>query len=260
MRWRVLAQFERRLEPVMAVLGLIWLGLFVLDVTRGLDPLLAGLSTIIWLAFIGDYAIRLLVAPDRLAYLRKSWFTALSLLIPALRVGRLLASLRVLRAARAVRGVRLIRAVASLNRGMHALGGAIRRRGVGYVAALTVAVTLAGAAGMYALEPHAAGNEGFSGYGDALWWTSMIMTTLGSAYWPRTPEGRILALLRSLFAIGVFGYITASLASFFVDRDAASADSDTASESELRAIRREIRLLREELHAGRDRAGPSTSP
>jgi voltage-gated potassium channel len=80
----------------------------------------------------------------------------------------------------------------------------------------------------------------------------MIMTTLGSAYWPRTPEGRILAPLLSLFAIGVFGYITASLASFFVDRDAAAADSATASESELRAIRRELRLLREELRARAD--------
>jgi voltage-gated potassium channel len=258
-RWRVLAQFETRFEPLMAILGLVWLALFVLDVTRGLDPLLTGLSTVIWFVFIGDYAVRLLVAPDRAAYLRRSWLTALSLVIPALRIGRLFAAVRMLRAARAVRGVRLIRAVASVNRGMHALGRAIRRRGVGYVVALTTAVTLAGAAGMYALEPHAPHGEGFDSYGDALWWTAMIVTTLGSAYWPRTLEGRILAFLISLFAIGVFGYITASLASFFVDRDAASADSDTARASELRALRREIRALRDELRDGPltgDRAGP----
>jgi voltage-gated potassium channel len=259
-RWRVLGQFEQRLEPVMAVLGLVWLALFVLDVTRGLDPLLTGLSTVVWVVFIADYAIRLVVAPDRLAYLRRSWLTALSLIIPALRIGRLLAAVRVLRATRAVRGVRLVRAIASLNRGMRALGGAVRRRGVGYVAALTVAVTLAGAAGMYALEPHAAGGAGFAGYGDALWWTAMVMTTLGSAYWPRTPEGRILALLISLYAIAVFGYLTASLASFFVDRDAASPESDTASASELRAVRRELRLLREELRADRERAGGAPTP
>jgi voltage-gated potassium channel len=44
----------------------------------------------------------------------------------------------------------------------------------------------------------------------------MILTTLGSQYWPRTPEGRVLGFLISLYAFAVFGYFTALLASFFV--------------------------------------------
>ena len=242
-RWRVLAQLEKRVEKPIALLGLVWLVLFVIEVTRGLSPLLSTFSVAIWLIFVADFIIRLLIAPHRWEYLRRNWLAAISLVVPALRAVRLFAVFRVLRFAR---GARLLRVVASLNRSMGALGATLRRRGISYVVLLTIAVVLGGAAGMYALEPHdPSGAAGFAGYGDALWWTSMIVTTLGSAYWPRTAEGRTLALLLSLFAIGVFGYITATLASFFVDRDAASPSSDVASAQDLKTLRLEIQALRE---------------
>ena len=249
-RWRVLAQLEKRVEKPIALLGLVWLVLFVIEVTRGLSPLLSIFSVAIWAIFVGDFIVRLLIAPHRWAYLRHNWLAAISLIVPALRAVRLLAVFRVIRFAR---GARLLRVVASLNRSMGALGATLRRRGISYVVLLTIAVVLGGAAGMYALEPHdPSGASGFASYGDALWWTSMIVTTLGSAYWPRTPEGRTLALLLSLFAIGVFGYITATLASFFVDRDAASPSTDVASAQDIRTLRNEIRELREAIERTRD--------
>ena len=51
----------------------------------------------------------------------------------------------------------------------------------------------------------------------------MVMTTIGSGYWPITAEGRILALLLAVYAFAVFGYITASLASILVARDRVAA-------------------------------------
>lgn len=44
----------------------------------------------------------------------------------------------------------------------------------------------------------------------------MIMTTIGSGYWPETPEGRILAFLLSIYEFSIFGYITEALENFFV--------------------------------------------
>ena len=41
----------------------------------------------------------------------------------------------------------------------------------------------------------------------------MLVSTMGSDFWPLTPEGRVLALLLSVYGLAVFGYITAS----FVD-------------------------------------------
>jgi voltage-gated potassium channel len=75
----------------------------------------------------------------------------------------------------------------------------------------------------------------------------MLLTTIGSEYWPRTPEGRLLCLLLSLYAIGVFGYITAALASFFVDRDREDEMPHVASEDAVQALRLEISALRREL-------------
>jgi len=260
LRSRLLNRLERQLELPMALLGIVWLGLFIAEVVVGLDPLLSGLSTAIWVIFIADFALRLVIAPHRWAYVRHNWLTAIALIVPALRIARLAAVMQSLRAARAARGIRLVRAVASLNRGFGALGSTMRRAGVWYVIALVLLVCFGGAAGMYALEPHGSNGQGFSGYGDALWWTAMIITTLGSAYWPRTTEGRILAVLISLIAIGVFGYITAALASLLVGRVSAAGNGDVAAGADMRAVRRDIAELRREIRelTGRQQSAGST--
>ncbi|HEX6573389.1 MAG TPA: potassium channel family protein [Gemmatimonadaceae bacterium] len=243
----MLQRLEQHLELPMAVLAVVWLALFIIEMIRGNSLLLMILSTAIWIIFVAEFLIRLLVAPDRWQFLKRSWLTIVALIVPALRVFRLASIVRAARAARAARGVRLIRAVGTLNRGMSALGATFRRTGILYVTGLIIAVCFAGAAGMYALEPHATDGSGFSSYADALWWTAMIITTLGSAYWPVTPEGRILAVLISLVAIGVFGYLTATLASFLVGRDAAATDGSTASGPDVRALQRDIAELRKEI-------------
>lgn len=248
-RWVLLRRIEATLEIPMIVLGLVWLALLIVDLGWGLSPALEFLGLAIWIIFIADFVIKFVLAPAKLHYLRSNWLTALALLLPALRVFRVFRAFRALRAARALRGVRLARLLTSLNRGMKAIGGTMQRRGFAYVALLTLAVTFAGAAGMYAFESDAA-PRGLSSYGEALWWTAMVMATMGSEYWPVTTEGRILCLLLALYAFTVFGYVTATLASFFIGRDA-QAHVGVAGASDLKALRREIAEMREELHRGR---------
>ena len=50
----------------------------------------------------------------------------------------------------------------------------------------------------------------------------MLLTTIGSEYWPESPEGRVLTFLLSLYSLGILGYITATLASLFVEKDRAT--------------------------------------
>ena len=88
---------------------------------------------------------------------------------------------------------------------------------------------------------------GFTSYGDALWWTGMVVASIGSEFWPKTAEGRNLCSLLSLYGLAVFGYIAASFASFFIGRDAASDQGGLAGSAELRAVRQEIAALRSEL-------------
>jgi voltage-gated potassium channel len=214
-RESLLRRFEAGLERPMAALGLVWLALLVVEFTRGGGPLLARVVTVIWVVFIADFLLKLVLAPRKGRFLRRNLLTLVSLALPALRVLRVL---RLARAARALRGVRLLRLITSLNRGMRALGAALRRRGFGYALLLTLLVLLGGAAGMYAFEQGA----GIDSYSHALWWTAMILVTMGSDYWPRTPEGRVLCLLLAVYGFSIFGYFTATLATFFVSSDAAA--------------------------------------
>lgn len=253
-RTRLLVRFRQWMETPLLVLGFVWLVLLVIEFTRGLHPLLQTLSTVIWVTFILAFLVELALAPRKLAYLRSQWLTILSLLLPALRIFRVARVVRALRFARAARGTRLLRTVTSLNRGMRALGNTMEKRGLGYVIALTIIVAIAGAAGMLALERGAEG--GLRDYASALWFTIMLLVTFGSDYWPHTPEGRVLCILLSMYAIGVFGYLTAALASFFVDRDREEREEEEEAEeatqlAALEALRVEIAGLREQLRKAR---------
>ena len=253
-RAEALEQLEGWLETPMLVLGIAWLVLFIVEVVWGLSPLLEAFGTLIWVAFIFDFVLRLALAPNKVAYLKSNWLTAISLVIPALRIFRITRVVRLLRAARATRGFRLVRVVSSLNRGMRALGRSMGRRGFGYVVALTLAVTLVGAAGMLAFESEVSAEGGLHNYGTALWWTAMLMTTMGSDYWPQTLEGRVLALMLSIYAFAVFGYVTATLATFFIGRDAENKDAELAGAASIEALRAEIAELRADIRA---LSGPS---
>jgi voltage-gated potassium channel len=242
-RGELLQQVATWLEPAMIGLGLVWLGLLIWELINGLTPALETAGLVIWVIFIADFLLELWLAPRKLDYLGNNWLTAVSLVVPALRV------LRVARVLRAARGLRLFRVVSSLNRGMKALGASFGRRGFGYVVAQTTIMTLGGAAGMYAFENDVEG--GFSSYSEALWWTAMIMTTMGSQYWPQSPEARVLCVVLALYAFGIFGYVTAALATFFVGRDAESQESELPSASAVEELTQEVRRLREEITTSR---------
>ena len=214
-RVRLLVQLERILDGPMLVLGVVWLGLLLYELLVRSTPGTQRATMIVWVCFIAEYVLKLSVAPRKLLYVRRNWLGLIVLALPALRVVRLV---RVLRIARLARGGRLLRILSTINRNMRALRTTMRRRQFGYVLTLFVLVDVVGAAGMYAFERNVAGTA-LTDYFTALWWTTMLLTTFGTDYWPKTGEGRALCAILALFAIGVLGYVTAALASFFVGAD-----------------------------------------
>ena len=85
-RWRLLQQIVHLLELPMAILGVLWMVLLAIDLTRGLHGSLARISGVIWVIFILDVVAEFLVAPQKLVYLKRHWLVALSLLVPVLRI------------------------------------------------------------------------------------------------------------------------------------------------------------------------------
>jgi voltage-gated potassium channel len=232
-------RLEHWLELPMAALGVLWLVLLVVEFVYGTTAGVDTLTTAIWIAFSMEFATRFLLAPHKRRYLRRHWITAVSLAIPAVRILRVTRLLRLARAGRALRAVRMARLLTSFSRGMRSLGMTMRSRGFPYVAALTVIVLLLGAAGMHAFEREA--HPAFNNYATSLWWTAMLLTTMGSEHWPQSAEGRLVCLLLSVYAFAMFGYITATLASFFIGGDAASQRALASRlDSELATLRGEV--------------------
>ncbi|MEH1918785.1 potassium channel family protein [Nostoc sp.] len=247
-RSEVLQQLEDWLETPMLVLGFAWLGLFIVELVWGLNPLLEAIAAIIWIAFIVDFGIKFLLAPHRISYLRHNWLTAFSLFIPALRIFRIVRVMQSLQSVHAVRGLQLLRVMTRTNKGMRVLGASIGRRGFGYVVGLTIIVTLIGAAGIYAFERELPDGT-ITDYGTALWWTAMVMTTIGSDYFPKTAEGRVLCFFLALYAFAISGYVTATLATFFVGQDAENNEAELAGVKSIKALQAEITALRTEIQA-----------
>ncbi|KJS38689.1 MAG: potassium channel protein [Rhodospirillaceae bacterium BRH_c57] len=239
--WQVLSQLEEWLEWPMVFLSFVWLTLVIIELVWTTSGVFELLGTIIWIIFLSEFLLRFALAPRKWPFLRRNPITIIALAAPAFRF---LNSLRFLRLAR---GLRLVRIVGTANRGLNALRRSFSRRGLGYVLGATAIVVLLGAGGMLAFEPAREVNGGFTGYGDALWWTTMLVATVGSDFWPQTAEGRLLALLLSLYGLAVFGYITASFATFFIGQEAQADDGEVAGAGDLASLRKEIALLRAEL-------------
>ena len=243
-RFELLEHLQATLEPAMATLGLVFLGLLLLDYAaidlgdRGHVWLDRALQAI-WAIFLLDFGVRFIVAPAKLRFLRENWLGALSLALPFLR------PLRALRAARALRSLSLVRLLGGVNRGMRVLRRVTRGRQFAYVGALTLLVTAAGAVGALFFDRDTEGTT-IRSFGDALWWAAALVTTVNSEKYAVSPEARIIAILIRVFAVSVFGFVTASIASYLVGRDVEERAPTGEGES---AVQSDVTVMREELVA-----------
>ena len=235
-RWALLREINEFTEAPLVVLSFVWVGLLILELAHGLTGFLPTLVLIIWGLFILDFLIEFVIAPRKIVYLRSNWLTMIALVVPAFRILRIFPALRLLRATRFIRSANLVRLLTSTNRGLRAMRFALGRRGFGYVLLATVMILFLGAGGILQFEsPGALQRAGYDDptgiehYGDAVWWTAMVITTFGSDYWPQSAEGRALTVILSIYSVAIFGYITATIASIFISSDSAAREKEGRS-------------------------------
>ncbi len=252
------AQLFDWLDPVMTALGLLALLLLLVEFTADLSPRQATwvgrAQLVIWAIFALEFAVQFTLAPAKLRYLRTHWLAAIAVALPALRV------FRALRAVRALRSLRLIRLIGGTNRAMRALREILRGRQFGYLVALTLLVVAASSAGIHVFErdqPDAT----IRTVGDAVWWAACTVTTVNSEKYAVSPEGRVLAVLLRIYAVAIFGLITATIASYLVGKRQAEADAAATAVGAreagdgMAALVEEVRRLREEVRALAGRRG-----
>ena len=231
------------------MLSVVWLGLIILDLTGNGNSTLSLIATIIWVLFIAEFLVRLAIAPQKRRFLTRNWLTIIALIVPAVRVLSALPG-----------GARLVDAArgAADHRGRHhqpqherASADASAARGRLYRGADRGGRFRRGGRGCTISSRRASSAAASHSYWDALWWTAMLLTSIGSQYWPQSEEARVLGFLLALYGLGILGYMTATIASFFIGRDADSDEGEVAGNKELKALRCEIAALREAIANGR---------
>lgn len=230
-----LDRWEHRAEWPLAAIATVFLAAYSIDVLAqpaGTAAHVVNIVTLVsWAAFAVDYAVRFYLAADR-----RHWFVR-HLLDLAIVVLPLLRPLRLLR---------LVVLVGALQK---AVGNAIRGRVVVYT--VTGAVLLVYVASLAVLEAERGATDAqITNFGDALWWSMTTITTVGYGdLYPVTTPGRIIAALLMIGGISLVGTITATIASWIVQRVAQEdAESQAMTAETVDALRGEIRELREVLH------------
>ena len=229
-----LERWEKTAEWPLAAIAVVFLTSYSIDVLaqpHGLEAhVVWTVGAVTYLVFAIDYVARLSLAPRRWRWFVRHLFDLAIVTLPLLRPLRLL---------------RLVILIAALNR---AVGDAIRGRVILYTASGAALLIYVAALAVLEAERHAA-HASIKTFGDAVWWAIATVTTIGySDLAPVTPTGRVVAVLLMIGGISLIGAVTATLASWLIQR---VAEEDTAHQAATAAhieeLRTEIRLLTEEL-------------
>ena len=221
-RERLAALVEDRLDPVMALLGIGWVGFVLYEqvAPAGQRSTLLLVSNIIWGVFIAEFVLKLALSGHPLRFMVRRWFSIVFLVLPALRV------LRVIRGLRALRILPAARVIGSGYRAIDRAGQLLRGR-IALLGMATVIAILSGGQLLYVFE---AGAEGVRGLGDALWWSANLAISATGVYAAESLLGRLVVLVLSAYAVVVFAALAATLGAFFMesreeDRRAGQADA-----------------------------------
>lgn len=231
-RLALLETIERRTELPLLLLSIVMipllLGPFLWEMSATEEATFFSLDTMIWALFAADLGIKVLVAPDRLGYLRSHWLEVLVVVIPF------------------ARPLRIARVVLF---GSRAVVGAKRFVQFDFIIIYALGLIVISATLVTAIESGT--DSSIETFPDALWWAVVTITTVGYGdVVPQTAEGKAIGMVLMLGGIGIFGALTANLASFFVRTDSSSAPSaDRGLQEQLQALNQEIGLLREQLSA-----------
>jgi voltage-gated potassium channel len=185
-----------------------------------------------WIAFAVDYVVRLGLSVDRWTFVRTHLLDLAVITLPLLRPLRLL---------------RLVTLLSVLNR--HA-GSSLRGRVAVYVVGATsLLVLVAALAALDAERGHPDGN--IDGFGDALWWSFATVTTVGYGdRFPVTSTGRVVAAGLMLTGIALLGVVTATVASWLVDRvRQVGEEQEAVTRRDLQTLTAEIARLRASVDA-----------
>ncbi len=155
---------------------------------------------------------------------------------------------RVLPVFRPLRTLRVVRVLSALNR---SAGTSLRGRVAVYLFGATSLILFVASLAVLDAE-RGAPDANINDFGDAVWWSFTTVTTVGYGdRFPVTGAGRLVAVGLMLAGIALIGVVTASFASWLLERVSESEEeAQAATRHDIDALRSEIALLRQALVDG----------
>lgn len=183
-----------------------------------------------WCLFVIDYLVRLKLATDKRHWFVHHLFDLLVVVLPLMRPLLLL---------------RLVVLAGALRK---AIGMAMRARILTYTITGVCLLIYVSSVAVLDFERGHLGAK-ITSFGEALWWAITTVTTVGYGdLYPVTVAGRLVAVMLMIGGITLVGVVTASLASWIVER---VSETDTAhqaaSSAEIAELRHEVRRLADQL-------------
>ncbi len=196
---------ERVTKFPLAIIGLVWLVLGIIVVTtdrhKSAPTALVAIVFVLWAVMLLEYAVRLVITPDRKGYLKRRWAEPATVIVPPFQGWHLIGMEKVsLLIYEARLRVEVILRHHSLFRVLIAATG-----------------TLFVGAWLVLLFEENSKTANIHSYPDALWWAIVTVTTVGYGdRYPVTAGGRAVAVVLMLIGIGLIGILTATVASVFI--------------------------------------------
>lgn len=242
-------RFSAIVELPLTILALLWLPVLVVPLVARLPAGIASTFSVIdylvWAVFVVEYLVKLYLAPSRRQFFTRHLVDLAVIALPALRP---------LRAVRLLRLLNLVRAGAVLANALKRAREILIHRGLHFVLLAVLGIVLVCSAVELGFEQHADSST-IHNFGDALWWATTTVTTVGYGdKYPASPGGRGVAVVLMLVGIGLIGVLTATVASYFVEE---KADQEKA-ELDQRLDRIEAMLA--QALAPPDKPDPATAP
>lgn len=182
------------------ILLLVILGESLADEGSGLETAFFVAGWLLWAVFAAEFVVRVVISPDAGLFLKRNWWQVGFLLLPFLRILRLVAAVRVLRAGRVLSG-----AVRSSRSSRRALGDRIM-----WLAALSIIVILAGSQLLFEFGD-------FDSYGDALRATA-IAATVGEPLGQDDPWAALIEWALLVYSVVIFATMAGTVGAYLLER------------------------------------------
>lgn len=207
-----------RLDVPMTAAGVVFLLLVVAETVSSpegsVGTAFSIASWVLWAAFVGEFVLRLAIAPSWTGYLRRNWWQLVFLAVPFLRF---------LRAVRAIRAARIGRVLGSAVRSGRTASRRLSGR-LSTVAVMSLIVVLAGSQLLYETGE-------FDSYGAALH-AAALATIAGVPTGTDDGWNQFFEVVLIAYSVVVFAAVAGSFGAFLLERsedDRRAAALGTAS-------------------------------